>query len=369
MQNPDGADDPASHPRLDEPSPAATWSELSKRRRSAEQLGIEAVEARAARDQKIAFAARDFVTCGFPLKRPPSNTYARRNGDVTLELVGHSDHGVPYGQDRLIPIWLATAFFAAGKPRDNVIRFRCASDILRAFEQPCDGGIHLRRLRERLLRVFYCSYVVTAEGRIEQRDGQIRKRRLHLMSEIRISLLEPDRPHVNQFSLWQDAIELDAHFANELRRGGRIPIDLETVRALKENPAALDLYVWQAWRSYRLLTNRQIGISVPVFGEGGLLQQIGTSTESPRKARQQLRAWQATIQRVWQNCPNYLDPTCERFHVQPGEALAIGASFPELPGVSLNPPPMRETGVDGHTLQLFRDDRSDLELTATDKPA
>lgn len=367
MQDPEAESASPPTPETDDPAPPPTWSDISKRKRRHEQLGLEACEARALREQRIAFAARDFVTCGFPLRSPRTPTYTRRNGDITLELIGHTEHGIPYGQDRLIPIWLATAFFAAGKPRDNVIRFRCAGDILRAFGQPCEGGADLRRLRDRLLRVFYCSYVVSSEGRTERNDGQIRNRRLQLMSELKISVLEPERRHVNQFSLWQDAIELDANFANELRRGGRIPIDLETVKALKEQPAALDLYIWQAWRSFRLFTNRQLAINVPVFGEGGLLQQLGTETESPRKARQQLRGWQAAIERVWQGCPNFLDDKCERFHVHPGEALHIGVSFPELPGVSMDPPPMRETGIDGHTLHLFRTDRSDLELGADEK--
>ena len=56
--------------------------------------------------QDLAFNARPFVLCGLPLRRPPSDqlTYLRRNGKFFLQLVAHPQYGMPYGQDRLIPI-------------------------------------------------------------------------------------------------------------------------------------------------------------------------------------------------------------------------------------------------------------------------
>ena len=41
--------------------------------------------------------------------------YTRRNGKFFLEIVGHPDHGVPFGQDRLVLLWLATNFGSAAQ--------------------------------------------------------------------------------------------------------------------------------------------------------------------------------------------------------------------------------------------------------------
>lgn len=340
----------------------ATDDELSERRRSREEAGIEAAESRAVNEQTLAYAAREFVLCGLPFRRPRGGlAFRRQNGDTLLELTGHPDHGVPYGQDRLIPIWLATAYFACGKPDDNVIRFRCASDILRAFALNTDGGISLVRLRERLLRVFWCTYAVSMIPRDAKERRHLTPSRYQLMHKLQIKTLDDKRPS-NQYVLWQDSIELDPHFAAQLRSGGRIPIDLETVRALKECSPALDLYIWQAWRSYRLLMNRQAPTSLPVFGEGGLMAQFGSGTSSPTKVRQLLRSWQAEVKRVWPGCPNFLSDDCERFHVLPGAAITVGQNaLPELPGVSLNAPPVRQTagaggGASAAQLCLMRDD-------------
>jgi hypothetical protein len=46
----------------------------------------------------------------FPFRPPPKGqfTYSRRNGKFFLEVTGHPQFCLPFGQDRLIPIWVAT---------------------------------------------------------------------------------------------------------------------------------------------------------------------------------------------------------------------------------------------------------------------
>ena len=60
--------------------------------------------------QDLAFHARPFVLCGLPPRRLPSDqlAYLRRNGKIFLQLVAHPQFGLPFGHDRLIPIWMAT---------------------------------------------------------------------------------------------------------------------------------------------------------------------------------------------------------------------------------------------------------------------
>lgn len=59
--------------------------------------------------QILGFASRPFVLCGLPIKRPaPGNLlHERRNGQFLLQVTGHPTYGLPWGQDRLVPLFFA----------------------------------------------------------------------------------------------------------------------------------------------------------------------------------------------------------------------------------------------------------------------
>src|SRR4051812_20196004 len=83
-------------------------------------------ERRTAASQQLGFASRPFVLCGLPVRCPPRSTlvYQRRNGLFTLQITGHPHFGLPFGQDRLVPIFLATQ---AVRQQSQTIRFRSAA--------------------------------------------------------------------------------------------------------------------------------------------------------------------------------------------------------------------------------------------------
>ena len=60
-------------------------------------------------NQELAYHARPFVLCGLPLRRAPRDQllYTRWNGRFFLQITGHPQFGLPFGQDRLIPIWVS----------------------------------------------------------------------------------------------------------------------------------------------------------------------------------------------------------------------------------------------------------------------
>ncbi|MGH9351881.1 MAG: replication protein RepA, partial [Terriglobia bacterium] len=96
--------------------------------------------------QELAYNARPFVLCGIPLRRPPRDqlAYLRRNGKFSLEITGHPRFGLPYGQDRLIPIRIATL---ALQQKSRPVRFRSAAQMLEFFHLTKDGR-HYRRIVE-----------------------------------------------------------------------------------------------------------------------------------------------------------------------------------------------------------------------------
>ena len=94
--------------------------------------------------QELAYSARPFVLCGLPVKRPPADTliHERRNGRFLLQVTGHPHYGLPWGQDRLVPIFLATLATRQQSPR---VTFPSAADMLDTFGMG-QGGSQYRRL-------------------------------------------------------------------------------------------------------------------------------------------------------------------------------------------------------------------------------
>jgi hypothetical protein len=83
---------------------------VSKRKlRQAEAIQLVRLN-RDGANPNLGFASRPFVLCGLPIKRPTKGTWMheRRNGQFVLQVIGHPNYGVPWGQDRLVPIFLAT---------------------------------------------------------------------------------------------------------------------------------------------------------------------------------------------------------------------------------------------------------------------
>jgi len=95
-------------------------------------------EQREQHKQEVAFIARPFVLCGLPLRPLLKDQvlYKRRNGSFFLHIVAHPDYGLPFGQDRLVPIWVATL---ALRQKSRTVHFESAAQMLDFFRFPTDG--------------------------------------------------------------------------------------------------------------------------------------------------------------------------------------------------------------------------------------
>jgi len=102
---------------------------VSKRRLS-QMARIELVRERRSNAQPcLGFASRPFVLCGLPIKKPKAGEllHERRTGHLLLQVTGYLSYGLPYGQDRLVPIFLATL---AVRQRSQTVRFNSAAEML-----------------------------------------------------------------------------------------------------------------------------------------------------------------------------------------------------------------------------------------------
>jgi hypothetical protein len=160
--------------------PAITVSKRRLKQLEAIQL---VRDKRESRRQEISYNARPFVLCGLPLRQPPNNqlNYTRRNGNFLLEITAHPRFGLPYGQDRLIPIWLATLAFQEKSPTHH---FDSPSQLLDYFRLRKDGSQY-RRMKAAFQRVFAATIFFGSEDRLKK-HLVVDWSRFHFFDEIQL---------------------------------------------------------------------------------------------------------------------------------------------------------------------------------------
>lgn len=268
---------------------------VSKRKvRQAESIACVRLKRNSA-EQNVGFVSRPFVLCGLPIKRPPSSTllHERRNGRFVLQVAGHPNYGLPWGQDRLVPIFLATL---AVRQQSRRITFITAADMLDTFGMQ-QGGSQYRRLIAAFQRIFGATIFFGTDTQSE-RANVFHHARFNFMSEAQIwcSRLPADEPPPGKV---ENMIVLSQEFYREVM-DHPIPTDLEAAKALSSAPAALDLYTWLRYRCFSAKGEER----VPLFGEFGLVNQLGIGAYArPRKFREQLEQWLILVKAMWPECP------------------------------------------------------------------
>ncbi len=209
-----------------------------------------------------------------------------------MRVIGHPDYGLPFGQDRLLLIWIASL---ATWQKNRIIRFNSAATILETFELPKDGRYY-RRLVEGFERIFYATFFFSND----QRDGEcvvIERHSFRFVRDIRLWYRQSSGDSPEDLS--ENVIVLSEEFWKEIQ-DHPIPVDLAVVRALADSPGNLDLYIWLVWRCWTAKTQ----VHIPLFGPEGLVQQLGVSGNlRERDFRRQIRSWLLIIRRLWPECP------------------------------------------------------------------
>jgi len=214
------------------------------------------------------------------VKRPEVGCllHERRNGQFVLQVTGHPSYGLPWGQDRLVPIFLATLATRQRTPR---ITFESAAQMLDTFAMQ-QGGTQYRRLVGAFQRIFGATIFFGSDTQRE-RATVVQRARFNFMSEARIWYSrDPDQKLLPGDC--QNVIVLSDEFYREILNHP-IPTDLEAAKALSSSPAALDLFMWLSYRCFTARGRER----VPLFGDFGLISQLGsTDYARPRKFREKL---------------------------------------------------------------------------------
>lgn len=286
---------------------------VSRRRlRQAESIQLVR-DRRNAANQQIGFASRPFVLCGLPVRCPPSSmlVYERRNGLFTLQITGHPDFGLPFGQDRLVPIFLATL---AVRQQSQTIRFRSAAQMLDIFGM-AKGGKEYRRLVAAFERIFGATIFFSTES-TRKHARVIQRSRFNFLSEAQIWYNRDPAQEVLSAD-FENVIVLSDEFYNEVI-AHPIPADIEAVKAFGSAPAVLDLFMWLTYRCFTAKSEERI----PLFGDFGLTAQLGSVEYSrPRRFRAMLEQWLHQVRAVWPKCPAQICSDGQYLRLSPAKAI------------------------------------------------
>ena len=194
-------------------------------------------------DPDRGFMARMMALCSLPRTNPGNRfRYVRRNGPYKLIMSATGDHKLPFGNlPRLILAWLSTE--AVRTQNREIVLGRSLSDFMRELGIYSSGGVVQIRLRNQMRRLFGCTV------QLIYKDANVERFVNSPIAESGEYWWNPQRP--DQSSLWDSKIELSEKFFNEII-SHPVPIDMNTLAALKRCSLGLDLYLWLVYRTFAL---------------------------------------------------------------------------------------------------------------------
>ena len=197
-------------------------------------------------DPDRGFMARTMALCSLPRSNPGNRKeYVRRNGPYKLGMTAGIDNKLPYGNlPRLILAWICTE--AVRTQSREIVLGRSLSKFMRALGiNSTSGGSRgeQTRLRNQMKRLFGCTVsLIYQDEHGETAVNSVVARRTEFWWNER----KPDEP-----SLWQSKIELGEDLFNEIIQHP-VPLNMNTLTALKRSSLGLDLYLWLTYRTFTL---------------------------------------------------------------------------------------------------------------------
>ena len=198
-------------------------------------------------DADIGFMARLLSLCSLPRTNPGDrHQYKRQNGPYRLVMIAGADNKLPYGSlPRLILSWVCTE--AVKTQSREIVLGKSLSKFMRTLgilSSDSGGTTGVRtRLRNQMKRLFGCTVQLIYENEHgEASVNAVIARRTEFW-------WNPERS--DQVGLWESKIELGDDFFNEIIQHP-IPIDMNSLKALKRSPLGLDLYLWLTYRMFAL---------------------------------------------------------------------------------------------------------------------
>jgi hypothetical protein len=203
--------------------------------------------------------------------------------------------GIPFGQDRLVPIWVATL---AVRQKSRVVHFATAAQMLDFFRLPKDGR-HYRRIVQGFQRIFAATIFF---GTGDQPEGNrvIDWQRFHFFDRMQLWFNSRDHLENPPDGDLENTIILSKAFYKEID-AHRVPVEREVIAALANAPGILDFYLWLVWKSWTLNGKPPY---ISLLGPNRLDCQLGAKEYSAeRRFRQTLLSWVGGSRRCARGAP------------------------------------------------------------------
>ena len=206
-------------------------------------------------DPERGFMARTMALCSLPRSNPGNRLqYKRVNGPFTLIMYSSGETKLPYGNfPRLILAWVSTE--AVRTQSRELILGSSLTKFMKTLGVYSSGGGNVHtKLRNQMKRLFGCTVSMIYK---DEHGEQFVSSLIAERGEFWWNERKPD-----QSSLWDSKIYLGEAFFNEIIRHP-VPLDMNTLTALKRSSLGLDLYLWLVYRTFPLraplrLTWRQV---------------------------------------------------------------------------------------------------------------
>ena len=197
-------------------------------------------------DPDLGFMARLMALCSLPRTNPGNRLqYKRVNGPYKLIMIAGGDNKLPFGSlPRLLLAWVCTE--AVRTQSRELILGSSLSGFMRKLDLNPSGGSNRgdrTRLRNQMRRLFRCTVQLIYED--EYGDANVSSL-IADRTEFWWNERRPDKP-----MLWDSKIELGEKFFQEIIQHP-IPLDMNTLKALKRCALGLDLYLWLTYRTFVL---------------------------------------------------------------------------------------------------------------------
>ena len=189
----------------------------------------------------LSFMARLMALCSLPRSNPGNRLqYKRVNGPFTLYMVAGGGNKLPFGNlPSLLMAWVSTE--AVRTQSRELVMGRSLSEFMRTLGVYDSSGRTQTRLRNQMNRLFGCTVSLIYEDNsgFARVTSPVADKHEFWWNE-----RKPDEP-----MLWDSKIYLGEAFFNEIIRHP-VPLDMNTLTALKRSSLGLDLYLWLVYRTF-----------------------------------------------------------------------------------------------------------------------
>ena len=195
-------------------------------------------------DPDLGFMVRLMALCSLPRTNPGNQKeYKRVNGPYTLYMIAGGGNKLPYGNlPRLLLAWVCTE---AVRTQSRVLLLGdSVSEFMRKLDIYSSSGEKYTRLRNQMRRLFNVHVQLIYE---DEHGGQASVN--SLVADRTELWWNPKRP--DERSLWESKIELGEKLFQEIIRHP-VPLDMNTLKALKRSSLGLDAYMWLTYRIFAL---------------------------------------------------------------------------------------------------------------------